>query len=99
MTQLEYGADFLADLKRLTKFLLDRHPEDAVGLTDLILDGLKMLQQHPEVGRPYHLPLREFIISRGSSGYLALYRYNPITDEVLLLRIRHQRESGYRMIE
>jgi plasmid stabilization system protein ParE len=99
MTHIEFAPHFFSDLKRLTNFLLDRHPEDAVGLTDLILDGLLMLQLHPQVGRPYKLPMRELIISRGRSGYLALYRYNPITDEVLVMRIRHQRESGYSMIE
>ncbi len=99
MTRIEYSADFFSDLKRLTRFLLERHPEDAVGLTDLILDALQMLQLHPKVGRPYNLPMRELVISRGRSGYLALYRYNPITDEVLVMRIRHQREAAYSMIE
>ena len=99
MTQLRYAPGFFKDLERLTEFLLGRHPEDAQGLADMILDGLAMLKLHPAVGRPYDLPFREFIISRGYSGYLALYRYNPVRDEVLVLRIRHQRESGYRFIE
>ena len=33
---------------------------------------------------------------RGASGYLALYRFDPVRDIVRLLRIRHQREVGYR---
>lgn len=99
MTRLSYAADFFTDLDRLTLFLTQRHPEDAVGLVELIMDALKSLERHPETGRPYDLPMRELIISRGKSGYLALYRYNPITDEVVIARIRHQRESGYRTIE
>ena len=99
MTKLAYAADFFSDVDRLTEFLLQRHPENAFGLGELILDGLQTLRLHPRVGRPYKLPMRELIISRGHSGYLALYRYNPITDEVLVMRIRHQREAGYSMID
>jgi len=35
------------------------------------------------------------VISRGRSGYLALYRYDEDRDRVLVLTIRHQREAGY----
>jgi plasmid stabilization system protein ParE len=84
------------DIRRLTEFLLQAHPEDAVGLVDNIISALKILEQHPEIGRPYKPPLRELVISRGKSGYLALYWFNPLDDRVEILRIRHQRESGYR---
>ncbi len=39
--------------------------------------------------------MRELIISRGKLGYVALYRYNDITDAVLVLAICHQKDSGY----
>lgn len=39
--------------------------------------------------------LRELLISRGRTGYVALYRYNASSDTVLLLRIRHQREAAW----
>jgi plasmid stabilization system protein ParE len=35
------------------------------------------------------------LISRGRTGYVALYRHEPIADAVLVLAIRHQRELGY----
>ncbi len=94
-----YSEDFQSDLKRLIDFLLTRHAEDAEDLVEIIVDGLSILQRHPSVGRQYDLGLRELVISRGESGYLALYEYNPIADRVDILRIRHQREIGYRMIE
>jgi plasmid stabilization system protein ParE len=99
MATLHYSQDFQIDLQRLLDFFLTGHTEDADGLVELILDGLETLQQHPSVGRIFNNGLRELVISRGKSGYLALYEYNPILDRVDILRIRHQRESGYRMIE
>lgn len=96
MATLAYTRNFQKDLDRLIDFLLANHPEDAVGLTDSILDALGILQDHPEIGRPQRPPLRELVISRGKSGYLALYRYNTVSDQVIVQRIRHQRESGYR---
>ncbi len=99
MTTLNYTQDFKADIERLLDFFTTSHPEDANGLVELILDGLATLQRHPGVGRIYDDGLRELVISRGKSGYLALYEYNPILDRVDILRIRHQRESGYPMID
>ncbi|TDP47990.1 type II toxin-antitoxin system RelE/ParE family toxin [Zavarzinia compransoris] len=56
-----------------------------------------LLETVPEMGRP--LPeepgLRELIIPFGSSGYIALYRYEPKDDAVIVLAFRHQREAGY----
>ena len=40
--------------------------------------------------------MRELVITYGASGYLALYRYDSKPDVVRILRIRHQREAGYR---
>ena len=39
--------------------------------------------------------LRELIISRRRSGYLARYELDDARDLVLVARIRHQWESGY----
>jgi plasmid stabilization system protein ParE len=96
MSQLIFTRQFDQDLERLTRFLLQRHPEDAVGLIEIIIADLEVLTHSPEIGRPYRLPKRELVISRGKSGYLALYEYRPKTDLVVVLNIRHQRESGYK---
>jgi len=56
--------------------------------------ALRSLRDHPLIGRPVEHDLRELLISRGRTGYIALYRYNPVTDRVLVLRVRHQREPG-----
>jgi plasmid stabilization system protein ParE len=39
--------------------------------------------------------LRELVISRGRTGYVALYSFEEDQDAVLVLAIRHQREAGY----
>ena len=83
------------DLERLTQFLLDTAPEHAPATVDLVLKALEILQWHPKVGRPIGAGLRELVISRGASGYLALYRYDELVDLVLVLRVRHQRELDY----
>jgi hypothetical protein len=47
------------------------------------------------VGRPAEDDFRELVISRGRSGYLALYTYEDVHDAILILSVRHQREAGY----
>lgn len=48
-----------------------------------------MLKRHPLIGRPAEAGLRELVISRGRSGYLALYSYRPAVGVVFVLAIRH----------
>jgi plasmid stabilization system protein ParE len=50
---------------------------------------------HPHLGRRVDQFRRELVISHGKSGYLAIYRFDPVRDLVRILRIRHQREAGY----
>ena len=61
----------------------------------MIVSAVEALQHHPLLGRPVESGFRELVISRGRSGYLALYRYDEARDRVLVLTIRHQREAGY----
>lgn len=82
------------DLDRLTEFLLDVSPDAASHTGELVIDGLSTLRRHPGIGRMRGDGLHELVISRGKSGYIALYRYNEIRDVVSVLAIRHQREVG-----
>jgi plasmid stabilization system protein ParE len=95
VAQLIYSRRALADLERLTDFLLDADPAAAGDTTDLVLEAIGMLGRHPLIGRPAIEPLRELVISRGRTGYVALYSYEDRYDTVLVLAIRHQREAGY----
>ncbi len=95
MATVSYAPRALADLERLSDFLAESDPHAAVRTIDLIVDAVAILEQHPLMGRPAEADLRELVISRGKSGYLALYRYDGERDRVLVLAIRHQREAGY----
>ena len=95
MTTVGYAPRALADLERLCDFLAETDPLAASQTIDLILDAVAILERHPLVGRPTEADLRELVISRGKSGYIALYRYDGRRDRVLLLAVRHQREAGY----
>jgi plasmid stabilization system protein ParE len=98
--KLIYAEQALLDLERLSDFLLQTDPQAAVDTAALIFNALEILVQHPEIGRKVHFGQRQLVISRGRSGYLALYRFLPHIDpsrgQVLVLAIRHQRESGYK---
>ena len=93
MPRLVFAPHALDDLDRLADFLLEQSQRAARETGPLIIEGLQALKRHPLVGRPVEHGLRELLISRGRSGYIALYRYDPGSDVVLVLRVRHQREG------
>lgn len=94
MSRLQFTQRAENDLERLTDFLLDQSQAAAESTTELVIDGLQILRQHPRIGRGRHDGLRELVISRGKTGYIALYRYDEIRDVARVLAIRHQRELG-----
>lgn len=96
MAKLSYSEQALDDLERLTDFLIDKDPATAAAETlELIEEAVNLLIRHPLVGRLVEYGLRELVISRGRTGYVALYSLEEDQDAVLILAIRHQREAGY----
>jgi len=95
LARLSYSQRALQDLERLTDFLLASDPQAALRTIDLIEEAVNILKRHPEIGRPVEDGLRELVISRGRSGYLALYSFEQTHDACLILAVRHQREAGY----
>lgn len=94
-THLSVAPLAIADLYRLEQFLLDTDDPLAGGLVAFVMQALAVLKIQPSIGRPMGLGFRELIISRGRTGYLARYQFQPAVNLVTVLRIRHQRESGY----
>ena len=94
MAQVIYSLEALKDLDRVERFF-EANARMAAEALLLILDCVETLAKNPEIGRPVRKARRELVISRGRSGYLALYEYDPRIDLVRALRIRHQREAGY----
>lgn len=99
MARLIYSEQALADLERLSDFLLEQDPAAALATLDLTLDltaeALAILRRHPYIGRQLDDDLYELVISRDKTGYVVLYSFEEIHDAVLVLAIRHQREAGY----
>jgi plasmid stabilization system protein ParE len=95
LARLIYASRAVADLERLTDFLIATDPVAALETVDLITEAMQILENHPLIGRPAEQGLRELVISRGRSGYLALYSHEQEHDTVLVLAIRHQREAGF----
>ena len=95
MARLIYAERAFLDLDRLTEFLLRVEASTVATILNLIAEAVDVLANHPLIGRPVEHGLRELVISRGTSGYVALYSYEAGRDTVLVLSIRQQREAGY----
>lgn len=95
MTRLLIAERAALDIDRLCDFLLDTMPHEAIRTGELIFDALEVLKAHPAIGRPVGEGFRELVISRGKTGYLALYIYDEDADAVSIMALRHQREGGY----
>jgi len=95
VARVGYSRVVLEDLIRLADFLRDTDPADAESTVDLIADAVATLEDHPLIGRPLDSGVRELMISRGRSGYAALYSFEEQHDAVLILGIRQQREAGH----
>jgi addiction module RelE/StbE family toxin len=95
LARLTYTRKALADIEALTNFLAEREPSAAAETASLVSEAISILAGHPLIGRPVEQGLRELVISRGRTGYVALYRFRESDDVVTILSIRHQREAGY----
>jgi len=91
-----YSGDALQDFERIVEFLIASSPDSAAAAVGRIRQAIEILSDHPVLGRRVDGLRRELVISRGASGYLALYRFDEGRDLVRILRSRHQREAGYR---
>lgn len=96
MARVVYGEAALRDLERIVEFLLEASPGSTSLAVRRIRRALDVLGEHPRIGRRVRGQIRELVISHGATGYLALYRFDPSFDLVRVLRVRHQREAGYR---
>lgn len=95
MARLVWEEHALEDLGRLADFLAREAPASAEVTFDLIEQAVGILAAHPMVGRRVSGDMRELVISRGTTGYLALYEYQEAFDRVIVYAIRHQREAGF----
>jgi toxin ParE1/3/4 len=95
VTRLVLAPRVLADIERLTDFLIEGDTHGAAETGGLLLNGLSVPKNHPLIGRKVEDGFRELVISRGRTGYLALYDYDVARDTAVVLAIRHQRGHGH----
>lgn len=96
MARIELAPEVGDDFDRILDHLTDFQVEDASRRIGAVVSALNVLEQNPLIGRPAGKGLRELVIGRRSTGYVALYRYLTEMDMVVVLAIRSQREAGYR---
>jgi plasmid stabilization system protein ParE len=95
MVQVVYSARSLAQIERAFQLLRDKYPAATHDEVSAIQSAVGSLAAHPLIGRRIEGELRELVISYGQTGYVALYRFAVLQDEVRILAIRHQRELGF----
>jgi plasmid stabilization system protein ParE len=89
VAKVGYTAKALTDLERLE--------QAASGARTVIASAVTQLADHPLIGPVVDddTELRKLVISRGKTGYIALYRYDEARDEVMVAAIRRQPEAGF----
>lgn len=95
MATVRFADDFAVDLLRIAEHLAAHEIADIGARLDSIVDALQVLTRHPLLGRKAGHGLRELVIGRGSRGYIALYRYDELDDEVVVAALRAQKEAGF----
>jgi addiction module RelE/StbE family toxin len=95
LARLIYARRAFADLDRLARFVEDQGEQAIQVVIDRISEAVEVLERHPEIGRLAEHGLRELVISRGKTGYIALYDFYVEDDLVVILAVRAQREAGY----
>jgi len=96
MPRLIWSPSALHDVQRLYRFLAEQNPDAAGRAVKAVRAGVKVIAQHPEIGRPaeeMEPEYREWLINFGDSRYLVLYRYDA--NAAVILAVRHQKEVGY----
>jgi plasmid stabilization system protein ParE len=96
MAIVRLSARAFAHLERVFEFAAAGDPALAQRIIQYIREAVMILEHHPLIGRRAADGRRELIISRGRDAYVALYRWRPAQNTVLVLAIRGAREAGYR---
>ncbi len=78
------------------RFLAPKNIAAARRAVKAIRDSVKVLAEHPRIGRPVvdmDEAFRDWVIDFGDSGYVVRYRIE--NDGVIILAVRHQKEAGF----
>ena len=95
MARVVYSERALSDFETTFEYIAEEDPSLAAETVTIIQEAITILERHPLIGRAVESGLRELVISRKRTGYVALYSYLDVEDVVQVLALRHQREAGY----
>ena len=97
MSRLIYTEAALADLVRIGEFWLDRGSPASTRAMASIRAGLDNIMSRPGSFRPVpdRLNQRETVIPFGGGSFVARFRHNAETGDVIILRVRHDREIAF----
>lgn len=95
MAKVRLTARAFSALEDIFEFIAETDPARALETVGRIREAVMFLEHHPLIGREVEDGRRELVISRGRNAYLALYRWRPAEDTVLVLAIRDARQAGY----
>ncbi len=96
MSKLIWSPEALIDVQRIYRFLAPKNMASGKRAIKAIREGVSVLAQKPNIGRPIENmeeEFRDWIIDFGDSGYVVRYRLN--FDTIIILTLRHQKEVGF----
>ncbi len=96
MSQVIYSPSAVRDLNRIRQFLKSKDPRAAARAGQTIISSMREVAKLPSIGKPIdQMPqeFRDWIIDFGQAGYVVRYRISG--EKVVVLAVRHQRESGF----
>jgi plasmid stabilization system protein ParE len=96
MPRIVWSDSALRGIQRLYRFLAPKNIAAARRAVKAIRDSVKILAEHPRIGRPVvdmDEAFRDWVIDFGDSGYVVRYRME--NDGVIILAVRHQKEAGF----
>ena len=94
MARIELATAIGEDFDRILDHLEFHEATHVAAPLREIIEAIDVLASNPMIGRQAGSN-RELVIGSGAHGYLALYRYLPAIDTVLVLAVRSQREAGF----
>jgi plasmid stabilization system protein ParE len=94
MARVEWRARARRDVERLAVFLWEKQPEAAARGVSVIMEGARLLESSPRLGRPMGdgTGRRELSLPFGAGAYILRYMLKD-DNLVLVLRVWHSRES------
>ncbi|HCH1049337.1 TPA: type II toxin-antitoxin system RelE/ParE family toxin [Vibrio parahaemolyticus] len=96
MSQVIYTPSSVRDLDRIREFLKSKDPRAAARAGKTIISSMREVAKVPSIGKPIEqMPqeFRDWIIDFGQTGYVVRYRISG--DKIVVLAVRHQRESEF----